>query len=247
MEREAREFYRTIFIWNDILSCSLKGTEPLDTLAYRVILCDCRLSPKFEEVVACQSWILCSLLDVTQLATWKSEQEAQGHLSVRGLVARSEKIESVLEEGIQKLSEIVKQDPTGHDLLASQVHSYIFAHAVLVHLNTIVSGHSPGVPETQQAVERAIAAWEIYPALTDLRLLLWPYYVTAILCFGPQRERFRKLLTERRSESLPNTLLKVTSVVEETWRKLDARASGKDRLSSHPELFSLHQLNGFFF
>jgi hypothetical protein len=247
MEREALEFYRSLFIWNDVLSCSLRDTEPLDISAYRVILCDSNLSPKFEEVVACQSWILYSLLDVTQLATWKREQEAQGHLSVRGLVGRSEKIESVLEEGIGKLSELVEQDSIGHNLLASHVHSYIFAHAILVHLNTIVSGHSPGVPEIQQAMERAIAAWEIRPALTDIRLLIWPYYVTAILCVGRQREKFRKLLADQKYENMPSTLLKVTSAVEETWRKLDARASGKDKFSSHNDLFNVQNLNIFFF
>ncbi|OKL57764.1 hypothetical protein UA08_06884 [Talaromyces atroroseus] len=249
MEREALEFYRSLLVWNDILSCSLNATEPSNTSAYQVILRDDHLSFKFEEVVSCQSWILCSILDATQLSNWKREQEAQGHLSVRGLVGRSEKIESVLEQGIQKLAELVGQDPPPSNLLSSHVHSYIFAHAVLVHLNTIVSGYSPGVPEIQQAMDRAIAAWDTHPSLTDLRLLAWPFYVTAVLCLGSQRQQFRQLIADasKKAGYLQSTLPKLNSIVEDVWRKVDTSVMRKDKFSSYIKPLHNQHLNVFFF
>jgi C6 transcription factor Pro1 len=238
MERKALGFFLALLVWNDVLSCSTQKKAPLGAEAYRKLLADEEFTQTFRDITGCGSWILVTILDATFLEIWKRDQEAQGNLSIRELVSRAEKIESVLEQGIEKLSTILQSNPpvadavsykNGHSDHLNHVQTYIFAHTVLIHLHTIVSGPWPGVPEIQQTVDRAISAWKLCPSSTNLKALAWPYCVSASLSVGSQRDMFRGLILEASSkEPTLGNLVGLKSVVEECWRSFDGRASDRD-------------------
>ncbi len=238
MERKALGFFRALLIWNDILSCSTRKTRPLDVEIYQKFLADEDFANNLRDTIGCESWILVAILDATFLETWKQHQEAQGNLSIRELVSRAEKIESVLEQGIEKLSTVLQgltpmADMTSHRNSHTDrfqhVQTYIFAHSILTHLHTIVSGSWPGVPEIQQSVNRAVSAWELCPSAINLKALAWPYCVCASLAVGPQRDTFRKLMSEASSrEPTLGSFVDLKSVVEECWRGFDGRKSERD-------------------
>ena len=238
MERRALGFFRALLVWNDILSCSSRKTRPLDVERYRTLLAEGDFSRELRDTIGCESWILVSILDATSLEIWKRHQDAQENLSIRELVSRAEKIESFVEQGIKKLSIVLEgltpcantdscQNSHGHR--RHHVQTYIFAHSVLAHLHSIVSGSYPGVPEIQQSVNRAISAWELCPSVINLNTLAWAYCVGASLAVGSQRDVFRSLISEPspRAPTL-GSILDIKSIVEECWRGFDGRKSERD-------------------
>ena len=238
MERKAFSFFRALLVWNDILSCSTRKTKPVGLKIYRTLLTDEEFAQNLRDTIGCESWILVAILDATDLETWKQKQEAQGGLSIRELVSRAEKIESILEQGIEKVSTILQgltpiADTTSNQINHSdriqQIQTYIFAHSVLTYLHTIVSGSWPGVPEIQQSVSRTVSAWELLPSAINLKALAWPYCVSASLAVGPQRDIFRSLISEAPpKEPRLGSLVHLKSVVEECWRGFDGRKSERN-------------------
>lgn len=238
MERMALGFFRALLVWNDILSCSTRKARPLGVESYRTLLADGDFAQDLRDTIGCESWILVSILDATSLEIWKEHQETQGNLSVRELVSRAEKIESVLEQGIEKLSVILQgltpvadtdSCQNSHGDRIHHVQTYIFAHSVLAHLHTIVSGPWPGVPEIQQSVNRAVSAWELYPSFINLKALAWPYCVSASLAVGSQRDMFRRLISDASPrEPTLGSIVGLKSIVEECWRGFDGRKSERD-------------------
>ena len=238
MERKALGFFRALLVWNDILSCSSRKTKPVGVETYRKLLADEAFAQNLRDTIGCESWVLVAILDATFLEIWKQNQESQGNLSIRELVSRAEKIESVLEQGIERLSPILQgltpiadkaSYQNNHGDRIQYVQTYIFAHSVLTHLHTIVSGSWPGVPEIQQSVNRAVSAWELCPSAFNLKALAWPYCVSASLAVGPQRDMFRRLIQEASpAEPTLGNLVDLKSVVEECWRGFDGRKSERD-------------------
>ena len=230
MERKAFTFFRVLLVWNDILSCSARKTTPVAVEGYRNLLADEQFTQDFRDIIGCESWILVAILDATLLEIWKRNLEAQGNLSIRELVSRAEKTESVLEQGIERISHII-QDPTTVTE-TYHVQTYIFAHSILTHLHTIVSGSWPNVPEIQQSVDRAIAAWKLRPPSLSLKALAWPYCASASLAVGLQRDMFRRLISEASSnptgQPALESLTQLKAVVEECWRGFDERKTERD-------------------
>lgn len=238
MERKALEFFRALLVWNDILSCSTQRKAPSGAEAYRKLLADEEFAQNLRDVIGCESWILVTIMDATFLEIWKRDQEVQGNLSIRELVSRAEKIDSIIEKAIDRLSTILQSHTPFTDTTSNQnnhsdrlhhVQTYIFAHSILIHLHTIVSGSLPGVPEIQQSVDRTISAWKICPSLVNLKLLAWPYCVGASLAVGSQRDTFRELFLEASpKEPALGNYLYLQSVVEECWRAFDERTLDRD-------------------
>ena len=240
MERKAFGFFGALLVWNDILSCSTRRTRPLGVEVYQKLLANEDFAGNIRDTIGCESWVLVVILDATSLEIWKQNQEAQGHLSIRELVSRAEKIESVLEQGIEKLSttlpgltpiaDTASSYQSSHSDRTRHVQTNIFAHSVLTHLHTIVSGPWPAVPEIQQSVHRAVSAWELCPSAINLKALAWPYCVSASLALGSQRDMFRRLVSEVSPPREPtlggNVDLRL--VVEECWRGFDGRKSDRD-------------------
>ena len=238
MERKALGFFLALLVWNDVLSCSTRKTKPAGLEVYQKLLADEDFARNLRETIGCESWILVAILDTSTLEIWKRDQEAQGNLSIRELVSRAEKIESVLEQGIENLSTIlqgltpianVASHQSSHSDRIQHLQTYIFAHSALTHIHTIVSGSWPGVPEIQQSVSRAVSAWELCPSAINLKALAWPYCVSASLAVGSQRDMFRRLISEASArEPTLGSIVDLKTIVEECWRGFDGRKSERD-------------------
>ena len=238
MERKAHGFFLALLVWNDVLSCSTRKTKSTGLEVYQKLLTDEDFARNLRETIGCESWILVAILDATALEIWKRDQEAQGNLSIRELVSRAEKIESVLEQGIENLSTILQgltpianmaSHQKSHSDRIHHVQTYIFAHSALTHIHTIVSGSWPGVPEIQQSVSRAVSVWELYPSAINLKALAWPYCMSASLAVGSQRDIFRRLISEASTrEPTLNSIVELKTIVEECWRGFDGRKSERD-------------------
>ena len=237
MERKALGFFLALLVWNDVLSCSTRKTKPTGLEVYQKLLADEDFARNLRETIGCESRILVAILDATALEIWKRDQEAQGNLSIRELVSRAEKIESVLEQGIENLSTILQgltpianmaSYQKSHSDRIQHVQTYIFAHSALTHIHTIVSGSWPGVPEIQQSVSRAISAWELCPSAINLKALAWPYCVSASLAVGSQRDIFRRLISEASAREPTLGSIDLKTIVEECWRVFDGRKSERD-------------------
>ncbi|KAG8426990.1 hypothetical protein J3459_007614 [Metarhizium acridum] len=76
------------------------------------------------------------------------------------------------------------------DLIQTLIHG----HAILIFLNTVVSGALTGVPEIHQSINRAMQAWDMLPATANPRYLAWAYSTSAGLATGSRRDVFRNVV-----------------------------------------------------
>lgn len=248
MEQKALCFFRALLVWNDILSCSAKTMAPSRVEAYRNLLADEQFAQDFRDIIGCETWVLVTIMDATNLEIWKRDQDARGILSIRELIKRVNEIEAVLEQGIRTLSRVLQISPVAGIACSETsqgdryyINTYIFAHAVLIHLHSIVSGSRPGVPEIQQSVDKAISAWSLCPLSINPGVLAWPYCVSASLAVDSQRDIFRNLIPETSPrESAFSSLVHSVSVVKECWRDADAC---KDRQVSCDWKEAMQRLN----
>jgi hypothetical protein len=243
-ELQAQQFFSSILIFNNILSSSVRKTPPSSTNLYHRRLSSPTFAHAVQSATGCQAWILLRIMDATSLEKWKAEQERQGNLSVRELVKRAAELEAAVEDGIKTLSSLGQHST--HDTTTSSnrtdgwsdaAQTSIFAHALLTHIHTIVSGALSGVPEIRQSIDRTIRAWES-PSLSRtrprpmLRSLAWPYCVSASLASGAQRDVFRELA----SSDLPSSALGLgiggvvdyKAVVEACWREEDGKVLDRE-------------------
>lgn len=150
MEHKALRFFSAILTWNDILHCSSQQSVPAAVNTYQKLLADENFSQLFLNAVGCEGWVLVPILETMLFASWKKNQEAQGQLSIRELIAKVDHIELILHKRMERLTPIVLNtkkteiSPKNHDQIRL-VHTYIFAHASFVHLHTIPSGAQPSV------------------------------------------------------------------------------------------------------
>lgn len=83
--------------------------------------------------------------------------------------------------------------------------------------------------EILQNVNRVVLAWEGYPSFINLKALAWPYSVSAGLAVGPQRDMFRKLISEASPREMTlGSIVDLKSIVEECWRVFDGHKSKRD-------------------
>ncbi|KAE8351281.1 fungal-specific transcription factor domain-containing protein [Aspergillus coremiiformis] len=230
MENKAVRFFSAVLIWNDILHCSVRQLVPPMADTYRKLLEDENWAPLFLETVGCEGWVLFAILEALLLAKWKQEREAQGDLSFRELITKVDGIESTLRTRLDRLAPSVLETETKDPRL---MQTYIFAHASLVHLHTVVSGSQPSVPEIQQSIEKSISAWRLLsPSTTDFKTMAWPFYVCGSLAVGPQREPFQNLMSDSfQDQSTSSHLHCLRSVVEECWKNFDRRESARSASS----------------
>ena len=247
-ELQALQFFSSLLISNDILSSSVHKTPPSSTTGnlYHRLLSSPTFAHAVQSATGCQAWILLRIMDATSLEKWKAEQERQGNLSVRELVKRAAELEAAVEDGIKTLSGLLQHST--HDTTTSSnsadgwsdaAQTNIFAHALLTHIHTIVSGALSGVPEIRQSIDRTIRVWESpspSPSWTRprpmLRSLAWPYCVSASLASGAQRDVFRELA----SSDLPSSALGLgiggvfdyKAVVDACWREADGMRSERE-------------------
>ena len=229
IERQALDFFRSLLVWNDVLHSSAQRQVTDAKEAYNNLLHDKCFADVFRETMKCEAWVFSSILEATSLGIWKCEQEAQGVLSVRELVTRGQKIESLVEEKLSELLNVVNDKQADGPKCRSRFFTSLFAHALLIHLHTIVSGPWPELPEIRSSIDRAITAWQLLPSMIDLKTLAWPFSVTASLATGSKRDWFRKVASDFRPEhSMTGSLIPWSSILEECWKGFDDRESERN-------------------
>ena len=229
MERQALDFYRSLLVWNDVLQSSAQRQVTDAKEVYSNLLQDECFAGVFRETMTCEAWVFNSILEATSLGIWKCEQESQGVLSIRELFNRGQKIESLVEERLSELLNILNGERADASKSRSKFYTSLFAHALLIHLHTIVSGPWPELPEIRSSIDRAVITWQLLPSMIDLRTLAWPFSVTASLATGSKRDWFRKVASDFQPEnSMTGNLIPWSSVLEECWKGFDDRDSERN-------------------
>ncbi|KAK5991847.1 ustiloxin B cluster transcription factor ustR [Cladobotryum mycophilum] len=231
MEHKAAVFFSVIFIWNDILCTTIARKVPCAADVYRKLLADEEFSLAFKHMTGCETWNMIAIIDATALEMKKRMQLTQGNLSIRELVSQADKIQAAVESEIERLSSI-PSPPQSHTQSNDETslnhasQSIVFGHAVLIHLNTIVSGALSGVPEIHQSIDRAIPAWEMLLPTINPKYLAWAYCTSASLATGSHRDVFRRTVAELPMlEVGVSSLREFKHVVEECWKETDRRSS----------------------
>ncbi|KAJ3496315.1 hypothetical protein NLG97_g2747 [Lecanicillium saksenae] len=232
MEQSAANFFTAMFAWNEVLSSAAQAKIPEPQTKLRTFFADSSFSSVLKNITGCDAWILGSIMDVTALEVSKRHQLSNGSLSVRGLVSQASKIEAALELQMKKLSRygINSQDPYDefdHDHLPPEqsVRPRILGHAIIIYLNTVVSGALSGVPEIHQSICEVLPLWEKLSATPDCKYLTWAYSTTASLAAGSQRPAFKKFITNTLLLSTgASTLRYFRASVEECWKEIDRHA-----------------------
>lgn len=189
MERQALDFFRSLLVWNDVLHSSAQRQMSDAKEANSNLLQDECFADVFRKTMTCEAWVFSSILEATSLDTWKREQEARVVLSIRELVNRGQKIEFFIEK-LSELLNILNSDQADAPKCRSRFYTSLFAHALLIHLHTIVSGPWPELPEIRSSVVKAVTTWQLLPSMIDLRTLTWLFSVTASLAMGSERNWF---------------------------------------------------------
>lgn len=260
MQSKALSHFATLLLYNDIISSSASKKPTGAPEIYRKLFSNQSFTDSFQDITNCESWVLSAIMETSILEIWKRDQQSYSKLSVRELVNRAGKIEAILEKGISRLSNALRPNTPAsntppspaniatninHHSSHTHIQTYIFAHAVLIELYVVVSGPRPDVPEINQTIDRAIAAWKMRPCSMSLKSLAWPYCVSASLASGLQRDFFRGVGLRG---SLPDTALgnfdELKSVVdEECWREFDRRGSDCDTAADWKDVIQRSNLN----
>lgn len=237
IEIKALNHFRVITIWHDVLSCSALKKESQASEVYRKLLSDEIFTLAFQDITGCESWVFTKILDATELEEWKHNQELHGNLSVRQLANRTEEIEFTVEKELERLSRALNrqvpasttQNQRDPNIPFDLTRTYIFAHSILIYLNTILSGPSADVPEVHDSIDRAISAWKLCPPGTSARCLAWPYYVSASLATGTQREFFKTTISNFQTvDPASGSQADLKCIIEGCWQEVDIRRSGLD-------------------
>ncbi|KAG8427040.1 hypothetical protein J3459_007587 [Metarhizium acridum] len=107
------------------------------------------------------------------------------------------------------------------DLIQTLIHG----HAILIFLNTVVSGALTGVPEIHQSINRAMQAWDMLPATANPRYLAWAYSTSAGLATGSRRDVFRNVVARMSHLDVDTSLCKFNHGAEECWKETDKYGS----------------------
>jgi len=179
--------------------------------------------------MGCRNWLLRTLLNVYSLRDWKENTKAVGTLSLWELMVKAQEIKQSLESDIAfNLEEINKdvqklgddRDERGklrHSHYDILVVTHIFACAVSILLEVVVSGALPKLPEIKHEMDRAIESYAYINNPDLLYVLRWPLYVTGCLAGLEQQDFFRSLLLSPNLVRI-GTFRESLELLEECWQ-----------------------------
>ncbi|KAK8074376.1 C6 transcription factor [Apiospora hydei] len=224
-EESSRDFFIGAVMRIDILSAITRGSAPALTPNYQELFKSARPAIALESVSGCQNWVLDILLDVYQLRDWKANTKAAGLLSLWELTSKANTIQVNLEARIasntillNKIRQDAERQKDKHQKYDVYLVSHIFACAVSVLLEVIVSGAHPRLPEVKRKVGRAVEA--LTDATKDSSLLDelgWPLFVVGCVVEEERHGFFRQLLSSA-------NLFRILELLERCWK---SRACGE--------------------
>ncbi|RYO79059.1 hypothetical protein DL764_010056 [Monosporascus ibericus] len=199
-EDSSRDFFIGSIIRFHILSAITREAPPSLTDSYRKLF-KSGSSPVFlEGVSGCENWVFDHLLGVYLLRDWKRRTRIAGLLSLWELTSKATAIKNDLERRIAsnvKDIEVLRkehmqvQQRSRYDIC---VTTHIFACAVSILLEVIVSGAYPQLPEIKQKVERALESFTYVGDPDLLGELRWPILVVGCVVEVEQYELIRHLV-----------------------------------------------------
>lgn len=229
MDSRATNFFHSLLIWNDVLHNSARRQNSVATEIYHKFLSNNEFAKVFCSEMNCEAWVFEAIMDSTSLSIWKSDQEAQGVLSIRELVSKAESIEIIVESKLAIVQDMIDASCVEKPPQGAYLNTYLFAHALLIHLHGIVSGTWPELSEIKSSVDEAVIAWQLHVQLLDLRTLAWPFLVTASVASGTHRDFFRKVISDCRSKPRAiGSAFPWDAIIEDCWRGFDKRGSDRD-------------------
>ncbi|KAF7503256.1 hypothetical protein GJ744_004047 [Endocarpon pusillum] len=220
-EDKSRIFFLASMIRFDILSVLTRGVAPTSSDRYKNVLAGSDPLIDLQPVAGSENWVFIVLLDVFALRDWKRARQLTGLLSLWDLTSRAQKINEHLDRGIatnlermEKLVQKPKLDlEEGSPLLQYEsnilVVTHIFACAVSVLLEVVVSGARLQLPDVRRKVDRAIESFALIDDPKLLHVLGWSFFVVGCLTEVEQHDLFRNLMsssTSNGSASLENIL-----------------------------------------
>lgn len=223
----------------DILSMLTRGVAPTMSDRYKNVLTGSDPLIDLQPVAGAENWVFIVLLDVFALRDWKRARQTTGLLSLWELTSGARKINEDLDRGIAtnlermgKLAQKLELDlEEGSRSLQHEsnilVVSHIFACAVSVLLEVVVSGARPQLPDVRRKVDRAIESFALIEDPKLLHVLGWSFFVVGCLTEGEQHDLFRDLMsssTSNGSASLGNIL----EALKTCWELRDNGAFGAD-------------------
>ena len=213
----------------DILSSLTRSSKPVLSEQYQRLLQIPCCGISVEAVLGCQNWVMRTVLKVYSLRDWKEEARTVGTLSMWELMWKAQEIKQSLEVEIslnlEKMNKY-KQEPSNdkgenkeyrHSLYDVLVVTHIFACAVSILLEVVVSGAWPKLPEIKHEVSRAIESYAYINNPDLLHVLRWPLYVAGCLATPEQQEFFRSILSSPNVTRI-GIFQESLELIEECWQ-----------------------------
>jgi len=175
-------------------------------------------------LVGCTEQVLLAFAEIAALAQWKNHEAQEGKLSVRELVLRG----NVIERGIRQ----TMLDPMAfegsrvaqaNEDTCRRILATILQECALLYLSTVLSGNSPGVPETQSSLNNILNLFKHMPlGRLDLGLVL-PLAFAGFMADAPAaRDMIHKRLRQVGSVCASVHIRQIESVMTEVWSRRDA-------------------------
>ena len=211
------KFFVTSFVWVDIIANTIFGQPPYNSKHFKYVHLIRNNFLKLQEVMGCQSWIMLSIAEITQLESWKRFHIERGTLSITQLVKRGTALNDRLLLGIKGIEDRPCKDINSLEA-DSEAVSLNFAYGALVFLHTVVSGAWPLTPEIKNNVTRCLERLEAMPMHLLVRNSL-PFTIAGCMATEDQYDRFHGIVesTAMAKQAL-GTSWKGLRVMEECWR-----------------------------
>ncbi|KAH7308984.1 fungal-specific transcription factor domain-containing protein [Stachybotrys elegans] len=202
IEDTTRSFFISSIMRFHILSAITQEATPSMAETYQRVLCSESPQMPMDRVSGCENWVFSLLLDVYLLRDWRRRCRAAGMLSLWELTSKANTIkhelESRIERGIKELDARKTNErqgqatqPTRYDIC---VTTHVFACAVSVLLEVVVSGWYPHLPEIREKVERTVEAFAYIEDSDLVGALGWPLFVVGCVVAEEQYELIRQML-----------------------------------------------------
>ncbi|RYP85133.1 hypothetical protein DL769_001037 [Monosporascus sp. CRB-8-3] len=198
-EDSSRDFFIGSIIRFHVLSAITREAPPSLTDSYRKLFKSGNSPVFLEGVSGCENWVFDHLLGVYLLRDWKRRTRAAGLLSLWELTSKATAINDL--EGriasnfgdleVLREEHMQAQQCSRYDIC---VTTHVFACAVSILLEVIVSGAYPQLPEIKQKVERALESFTYVGDPDLLGELRWPIFVVGCVVEVERYELIRRLV-----------------------------------------------------
>lgn len=203
-QKPIEDYSRDLFIGSimrfHILSAITQEAAPSLVHSYQRLLKSSSPVVLLNRVSGCENWVFSLLLDVYLLREWKRRTRTGGLLSLWDLTSKANSIKHDLEAKITSNLEELEMRKANNEQVHHRfrydvcVTTHIFACALSVLLEVVVSGGFPQLPEIRQKVERTLESFAYVDDLDLLGVLGWPLFVVGCVAVERQYELIQQLL-----------------------------------------------------